>query len=155
MLSLGTRTLLKKSSETMLPRMPIISSIFPTWKPGIDFSMMKMAMPRAFFAGSSVAATRKRSPTPPLVTKAFWPLMMKESPSGAAVVWMEAASDPACGSVTVKPPIFRPLARSGTKRSIWAGVPNFRRGARHTELCTVTPRPTAALTREISSMAMA
>ena len=45
--------------------------------------------------------------------------------------------------------------QGAAQRSTCSGLPKANRGYRATELCTVTQRPMAALTREISSMMMA
>jgi hypothetical protein len=65
------------------------------------------------------------------------------------------ASEPACGSVSAKPPIHSPVASFGRKRCFCSSVPNFRIGTQPTELWTLMIVEQAPSPAAISSSAAA
>ena len=79
---------------------------------------------------------------PPLVIQSFSPLRIQSSPSRRAVVRIEAASEPAPGSVRQKAAIISPVASFGIQRAFCASVPKRSRPRMPMELCAPTVRAT-------------
>ncbi len=71
----GTRQSSKTNSAVSEARMPSLSSVFPTWKPGVPFSTRKALMPRLFLVRSVWAKVSAACASRPLVTKTFRPAM--------------------------------------------------------------------------------
>ena len=69
----GTRQRSKRSSAVSEARMPSLSSVLTTVKPGVPFSTRKALMPRCPAARSVCAKTRAAPASRPLVTKIFRP----------------------------------------------------------------------------------
>ena len=95
----------------LLERSPIFSSGLPMWTPGVSASSTKALMPFLPFSGWLMAMQTKYFPTPPLVIQALEPLSRQPPSTLVARVFSAAASEPASGSVSMKPPSTSPLAR--------------------------------------------
>ena len=98
-------------------------------------SSTKHETPRAPAVAGSVRANSTNVPArEPFVIHCFAPFSTQPSPSAAAVVRSEPASEPEPGSVSANAPRCSPRARGGTKRARCSSVPNARsrerRGAR-------------------------
>ena len=94
---------------------------------------MKPRMP-----SSVIAQQMHRSAIAPLVIHIFEPLMTQSPPFFFAWVFMFDGSEPPCGSVRPKQPIFRPRAMSGSHFCFCSSVPKAKIGYMHSELCTET-----------------
>jgi len=70
----GTRQSSNTSSAVSEARMPSLSSVFETVKPGVPFSTMKAEMPRCRFSRSVWQNTSANCASRPLVMKSFVPL---------------------------------------------------------------------------------
>jgi hypothetical protein len=140
----GTRTLSRNTDVVELARMPILSSCGPMLTP----SMSRVTMNAPRFARSSAtpvfANTVKKSAMPPLVIHSLLPLMIQSSPSRVAVVLIDAASEPAPGSVRQNAAIISPLASLGRKRSFCSSSPNKSNPFMPIELCAPTVIATEA-----------
>ncbi len=125
----GTRQPSNRNSAVSDARIPSLSSVLTTVKPGVPLSTRKALIPRGPFALPVWAKTRAAAASRPLLTKIFRPSSTYASPSRrASVVWF-VASDPASGSVSEKQPIFSPDAKGRRKRSFCASVPNEAMGS--------------------------
>ncbi len=96
-----------------------LRSISGAENPFMPFSTMKPRMP-----SSVIAQQMHRSAMAPLVIHIFAPLMTQSPPFFTARVFMFDGSEPPCGSVSPKQPIFRPRAISGSQRCFCSSVPN-------------------------------
>ncbi len=67
--------------------------------------------------------SRKTSASPASETQALRPVTRQPSSTGTARVVIAAASEPACGSVSEKPPSNSPRTRPDAWRSTSSGVP--------------------------------
>ena len=118
--SAGTRKLSNEIAAVGEPCRPILCSYLPGVKPSVGLPSPSrvsitnaVAPPRAPNAGSVTANMLIVLAMGPLVIHIFDPSRMYESPSFVARSLIDAASDPACGSVSAKAAIFLPLHRSG------------------------------------------
>ena len=84
----------------------------------MPFSTMKPRMP-----SSVIAQQMHRSAMAPLVIHILAPLMTQSPPFFFACVFMLAGSEPPCGSVRPKQPIFLPRAMSGSQRCFCSSLP--------------------------------
>ena len=114
----GTTTLSKNSAEVTDARRENLRSISGAAKPFMPFSTMNPRMP-----SSVIAQQMHRSAIAPLVIHIFEPLMTQSPPFFFAWVFMFDGSEPPCGSVRPKQPIFRPRAMSGSQRCFCSSLP--------------------------------
>ena len=95
--------------------MPSLGSVLPRWKPALSVSTMKAVMPRAPLSGSVMANSTMYLATGPEVIQLFLPLITKlPSACRTARQRMAVASEPDCGSVRAKAPIWLPSAMART-----------------------------------------
>src|SRR3972149_8898308 len=123
----GRRQFSKKSSAVLAdlrPSLPFISFVV---KPGAPFSTMKAATFLCPSSGLVRAKTMSTSALPPVVIHVFVPLGAHPSFFRVAIVFIEAASLPAPGSVRAKAPSSLPLQRPGIYLSFCSSVPHFKR----------------------------
>lgn len=92
--------------------------------PGVAVSTMKAEIPLLPAALSVTANTTATSAYLPDVMNCFTPFRMYASPSRSARVVIAAASEPTCGSVRQKQPIFAPVASGLRYSAFWASLPN-------------------------------
>ena len=97
-----------------------------TENPGASFSTMNALMPKCLASLLVLAKTTVTSAIGPLVMNILAPFRMYVSPFLTAVVWIEAASEPALGSVRPMAPIHSPVASLGRYFSLCASVPCWR-----------------------------
>src|SRR5262245_30002008 len=102
-------------------------------------------------SGSVRATSSTVPPKPPFVIHCFEPVIDQPSPSAAAAVLSDPASEPASGSVSAKAPIASPHASGGTNRLRCSSMPKPRIGRVTALVCTATVTPTPASARESSS----
>jgi hypothetical protein len=95
-----------------------LRSISGAEKPCMPFSTMKPRMP-----SSVIAQQMHRSAMAPLVIHILAPLITQSPPFFTARVFMLEGSDPPCGSVSPKQPIFLPRAISGSQRCFCSSLP--------------------------------
>ncbi len=103
-----------------MPRTPIIGWSRPMVKPGNPLSTRNSEMPRAFFSGSVTAETMKKSENAPSLMKCFEPDRRQPRSVRTARVWIEAASDPAPGSVNAIEQTRSPRTAGSSQRWICA-----------------------------------
>ena len=133
--------------------MPSFSSGGPQRTPLVFIGRMNAVMPLWPSPASFIVNRTQTSATGPLVIQFLMPLMTKSSPSGSAMVFCAAASQPASGSESAKQPSSLPDA-SGTRNSCFcSSVPNLMIGSHTSELLTLMITPVDAQAREISSIA--
>ena len=82
-------------------------------KPFASRGTMKAEIPFEPFVLSVTAKTVKTSAMRAFVMKCFVPFKIQRSPRRVALVAIEAASDPAPGSVSANAPIHSPVASIG------------------------------------------
>jgi hypothetical protein len=111
-LALGTRTPSNATVVVLLARRPILSSWGPMLMPAMSLVTRNAVMP-PLRPSSVLANTVKKLAMPPLVIHSLLPLSTHSSPSRWALVVMEAASEPAPGSVRQKAAIISPVASFG------------------------------------------
>src|SRR3990172_9494347 len=133
--SAGTRQPSRRTCEVADARIPSLSSIFPTWSPGVPFSTMNALRPGLPLGGSVLAVRTKVPATGAFVQKFFEPFRTYASPSRVAVVFMPAASEPTEGSVRPHAPIFLPAAKSGTYLRFCSSFAAMRMFPVHSPLC--------------------
>ena len=109
MLPSGISQLSNTSSVVEEAQIPSLSSVFPTLKPGVPFSMRKKLSPLWPIPLSVIAVTTATCAGPPLVMKFLVPLRTHLPFFSSAVVLVPAASEPASGSVMPKQPIYSPV----------------------------------------------
>jgi hypothetical protein len=111
-LALGTRTPSNATVVVLLARRPILSSWGPMLMPAMSLVTRNAVMP-PLRPSSVLANTVKKLAMPPLVIHSLLPSSTHSSPSRCALVVMEAASEPAPGSVRQKAAIISPVASFG------------------------------------------
>ena len=136
-------------------RRPNFSSGFCTLKPGVLVGTMKAEMPFLPRSGSVTANTIAIAARLPLVMNCLAPRKIHWPFLSTARVLRLFASDPACGSVKQKQPIFFPMARSFRYADFCASVPQAKIGPQPTELCTLMMVEVEASAAAISSIAKA
>ena len=121
--------------------------------PGARPSTAMIAMSRWPAPSPVWHTTRNRSASPASDTHALRPLTRQLCPSGRATVVIAVASDPACGSVSEKPPSASPVRSRSPHVAISSGDPAPWRAAA-TALCidsenakAASPRPSCSNTR--------
>ena len=88
-----------------------------------------------------------------LVIHILAPLITHWSPSSRAVVRVDAASDPACGSVRPNAPSASPVVSRGSHWACWAGEPKRAMGIAPSDTAASSVIATDESTRASSSMA--
>ncbi len=124
----GTRTFWSSTGTVDEPFSPSLRSSFPGSTPPRSFVTAKAVIRRcSSLAGrpTSLANTVKNSAKPPLEIQCLEPLSTKVSvfSSKTAVVRIEAASEPASGSVRANAAIISPEASFGSHRRFCSSVP--------------------------------
>ena len=138
MLSAGTRTSSRTSSEVTEARSDIFLWISGAVKPGIPFSTMK---PR--ISSSSVRAqTIAMSAIEPFVIHIFAPFRIQSVPSRRAWVRIVPGSEPASGSVRPKQPITSPVCIRGSQCSFCSSEP-------HCQIANIASEPWTETTLRI------
>ena len=94
----GIRQFSKWISRVGEPLMPSLRSLVPTTKPGSSLCTTNAEMPLAPLSGSVTAITVYQLDMPALVIQHLVPLSTQSSPSAAARVRIDAASEPASRS---------------------------------------------------------
>src|SRR5712692_1021704 len=148
----GTTTSSSTSSPVGDPFKPIFLNTWPTRTPGVSAGMRNALTPAARSSGPVRAKTIYRPAYPMLVMKTLVPLRMYPSPWRRALVFNDAASDPAAGSVSANAPRSSPDARRGSHRRFCSSVPKSRIGSLPTLVWTSTITEVDAQARASSSM---
>ena len=105
-------------------------------------------------SATSLAKRVKNSAIPPLEIQCFEPSRTNSFRSGSyrAVVQMEAASEPASGSVSANAAIFSPDASAGSQRAYCSSVPKRSSAFNPIDWWPPTRMPSDASVRPISSI---
>ena len=127
-LARGTRQSSKASTAVEEARIPILSSVRSTVKPGAPFSITRAVIePRSSSISDHLPNSRIKSATSPEVMKILPPSMTTSSPSGAKRVFIPVASDPAPGSVIARD-AMAPSATRGMMRDLSSSEPKSSTG---------------------------
>ena len=127
-LNAGTRTFSSSIGTVEEPFRPSFFSSFPGITPPRSLVTTKAVIPRCSSTAPSFtsrANTVKNSANPPLEIQCFVPLSTNSffAASKTAVVLIDAASDPASGSVNAKAAIISPAASLGSHFFFCSSVP--------------------------------
>ncbi|TEB05127.1 hypothetical protein Pmgp_03833 [Pelotomaculum propionicicum] len=152
--SLGTRQSFMITSAVSEPRMPILLRCLPMVSPGVSPGRMKALSPLAPLVLSVEANMMKTPATGALEMNILVPFRTYSSPSSTAVLWPEAASVPAPGSVRAKEPKISPLHSGVSHFCFCSSVPYFHKGKLASEVWHSRVNPVVAQAREISSSVM-
>ena len=134
MLSAGTRTSSRTSSEVTDARSESFLWISGAVKPGIPFSTMKPRISPSVVRAQTIAM----SAIEPFVIHILVPFRIQSLPSRRACVRIVPGSDPASGSVSPKQPITSPVCIRGSHCSFCSSEPQRQIANIASDPCTET-----------------